>query len=83
MRIRLQHRNTGFLQDFGECVRARRVGQLLSQEQLSARCGMHRTYITDIECGYRNLSILTALRVARGLEVALSSLILQAENGDK
>lgn len=83
MRRRFQHRNERFLQHLGESVRIHRIDQLLSQEQLGTRCGMHRTYITDIENGYRNLSLLTVLKLAQALEIAISSLILRAENGNK
>ena len=79
MRSRFQHRNQKFLQHLGESVRTYRVDKLLSQEQLGTLCGLHRTYITDIEGGYRNLSLLTALKVAGALEIALSALIGHAE----
>lgn len=80
MRRQRQHRKEKFLQELGDSVRLFRVELLLSQEQLGQRCGLHRTYITDVESGYRNLSLLTVVKLAQALEITLSSLILHAEN---
>lgn len=68
MRRRLQHRNKKFLLSLGETVRQRRLDLCISQEELAARCTMHRTYITDVESGYRNVSLLTLLKIADGLQ---------------
>jgi transcriptional regulator with XRE-family HTH domain len=69
MRRRLQRRTEKFLSALGDAVRHRRVDLCISQEELAARCTMHRTYITDVESGYRNVSILTLLKIADGLNV--------------
>ena len=42
---------------YGQAVRKIRLERGISQEELADRCGLHRTYISDIELGKRNLSL--------------------------
>ena len=63
----------------GEAVRERRVDAGLSQEELAARCGLHRTYVGGIERGERNVSYANLLRVASALHVRGSQLLARAE----
>ncbi len=76
-----QHRKRA-LGALGEAVRNRRVDLGLTQEDFGATVELHRTYVTDIEGGLRNLSFLTLLKLAKGLNCALSELILDAETLD-
>ncbi len=46
----------------------------LSQEELAERCGFDRTYISMLERGKRNPSLLNLLKLARGLETSVSQL---------
>lgn len=45
----------------------------LTQEALAEKAGLHRAYFWDIENG-RNISIKTAYKIARALDVKLSEL---------
>lgn len=74
-----QHKKRA-LKALGEVVRSRRVELGLSQEELGSKAELHRTYVTDIEGGLRNLSFLTLLRVAKGLNCSLAELIAEAES---
>lgn len=76
-----QHRQQA-LKALGEAIRNRRLGLALTQEQLGADVELHRTYITDIEGGLRNLSFLTLLRLSTGLKCSLSELVSDAESLD-
>lgn len=69
MRKRRQHKNKKFLQAVGLAIRFFRLELCLSQEELGARCNVHRTYITEIESGVRNISLLTLANVATALEI--------------
>ena len=50
----------------------------LSQEKLAERCGLHRTYISDIERCKRNISIENIQRIADALAVEAYQLFLEA-----
>ena len=69
MRKHQQRNDQKFLVSVGAAIRQRRVDALLSQRELGARCGVHRTYITEIENGMRNISLLTTSKVAKALNV--------------
>lgn len=46
----------------------------ISQEELAERAGLHRTYISDIERGARNLSLESIEKLARALQIPLATL---------
>ena len=47
----------------------------MSQEELAAVCGLHRTYISDIERCERNLSIDNIEKIALAFNVSVSDLL--------
>jgi CheY-like chemotaxis protein len=73
----------GFLpnlkKDFGAAVRAHRLRLGYSQGRLAERAGLHRTYVTDVERGARNISLESMARLARALEMSISSLFVKPE----
>ncbi|CAN5603051.1 helix-turn-helix transcriptional regulator [soil metagenome] len=70
------------LHGLGEVVRKRRLALDLSQEELAGRAGVHRTYLSDIERGARNITITVLARLADALEVKVSRLFrLTEQNG--
>ena len=60
---------------FAANIRENRVSKHISQEDLAERCGLHRTYISDIERGRRNVSIDNIERIAIGLQVPPEKLL--------
>lgn len=56
-------------------IRRLRLKQRLSQEELAARCGLHRTYVGAIERGERNVTLRTLAAVAEALGVTAAALI--------
>ena len=40
----------------------------LSQEQFADECGLHWTYVGQVERGRRNISLHNILKIAEGLE---------------
>lgn len=58
----------------GAAIKAHREQLGLSQEKLAARCGFDRTYISMLERGKRNPSLLNLQRLAEGLEISVSKL---------
>ena len=60
---------------FGLRVREVRLEQELTQEGLAEASGLHPTFISNVERGYRVPSVPTMLRLARGLGVEPSRLV--------
>ncbi|KAA8725235.1 helix-turn-helix transcriptional regulator [Corynebacterium flavescens] len=63
------------LKAVGLRVRTARTDMGLSQESLAHLCGLHRTYVSSIERGERNLSILNLLTLATVLKIDAAVLI--------
>lgn len=55
-------------------IKAFREGAKLSQEELAHRCAIHVTYLSGLENGKRNPSLLVLSRLANGLNVKLEAL---------
>lgn len=55
----------------GKRVRELRNSTGISQEELADLAGLDRTYITSVECGKRNISIVNIEKLANALEVSL------------
>ena len=53
----------------GESIRKRRMELGLSQESLAERSGLHRTYISDVERGNRNVTINSLDRILSALGI--------------
>ena len=61
---------------FGKNVRLTRERCHWSQERLSEESGLHRTYISGIECGQRNPTIQIVQRIANALNVDIPYLFI-------
>ncbi len=59
---------------FGKRVRELRLEKKFSQEDLAELSGLHRTYISSVELGKRNISLRNIELIAQALEVPLSDL---------
>ncbi|RBO86840.1 helix-turn-helix domain-containing protein [Nocardia puris] len=62
-------------QVFGERVLARRGELGLSQEKAAEACGLHWTYLGQVERGQRNLTLHNILKIAAGLEIDAGELV--------
>lgn len=67
------------LLQFGLRVKALRTALGISQEQLGLIAELDRTYISGIERGIRNVSLLNIHRIARALQVPIVDLFIVAE----
>jgi transcriptional regulator with XRE-family HTH domain len=63
------------LRVFGRTVRRLRIQRHLSQEQLAEAARISRNYVSDIERGTRNPSLVAIIALARALAVPLASLV--------
>ena len=64
-----------FLRALGARVRSCREKRQWTQEELSERSELDRSYIAGIEAGLRNPSIKAINKVARGLGLMMSELL--------
>jgi len=64
---------------FGKIVKNIRCQKGLSQDELSEKTGLDRTFISQIENGQRNPSLSTILKISEGLNIKPSALISKFE----
>jgi transcriptional regulator with XRE-family HTH domain len=63
-------------------VKKFRAERGLSQEELAFECGLHRTYVSGVERGVRNPTVVVLEKIAKALKVA-TSLLLEERSGPK
>ena len=54
---------------FGDNLKKYRTQLGLSQEAFAEKCGLHRTYISAIECYRRSIALENVQRIADALEI--------------
>lgn len=64
---------------FGLSVKKQRLLKNISQEKFAEKVGLHRTYISEVERGTRNVSLINIVRIAEGLEMKTSELFAEME----
>lgn len=65
--------------DFGHTILHFRLQKGLSQESLAEKCELDRTYISSVERGKRNISLINIIKLSNALEVTPSTLFQQME----
>lgn len=60
---------------FGKRVRELRSQKGISQEQLSFKADLHRTYIGMIERAEKNITLINIEKIANALEVDINDLL--------
>jgi len=65
---------------FATAVRLWREKHQITQEELAERANLHRTYISDIERGVRNLSLENINKLAQALEVSIPELFRESSH---
>lgn len=66
------------LRALGTAIRALRKARGLSQEDLAHACGIERSYMSGIERGQQNLTVIALGRIAEGIGVPLEALMHEA-----
>ena len=82
--IEVRHRRhdsavSALAKSFGAAVRRLRTEAGLSQDEYALACGVHRTYVGRVERGEANVTLESAMRLARPLGIAASALVHAAE----
>ena len=62
---------------FGDNLKLYRTQLGLSQEAFASKCGMHRTYISAIECYRRIISLENIQRIADALGIETYKLFIE------
>lgn len=60
---------------FGENLKKVRTNTSISQEKLAELAGLHRTYVSSVERGERNVSLETIEKLASALDVTMAELM--------
>jgi transcriptional regulator with XRE-family HTH domain len=60
---------------FAKRIKEARTSQGISQEKLAELCGLHRTYVSSVERGERNITVDNMERLASALGVDLRKLL--------
>lgn len=60
---------------FGKILRKARLEAGKSQEDLAGDAGLHRTYISSVERGERNITIVNIYRLAKALSIDAKDLL--------
>ena len=56
---------------YGEYLKYFRKKKGLSQEDLAFKSSIHRTYISEVERGRRNISIVNIAKIAKALNLSI------------
>lgn len=64
---------------FGQTIRRLRTAKGISQEKFADLCDLHRTYVSDVELGKRNVSLENIWKMALALDTRLSILFEEVE----
>lgn len=67
---------------FGTNLRKYRIEKGFSQEKFAELCGLHRTYISDIECFQRNVSLENIQKIAEALDIEPGALLIDSHKGE-
>ena len=67
---------------FGTNLRKFRTQKEYSQEKFAELCGLHRTYISDIECFQRNVSLENIQKIAEALEIKTHTLLVDEKENN-
>ncbi|ADZ65062.1 transcriptional regulator [Lactococcus lactis subsp. lactis] len=62
---------------FGNNVKRYRLKMGLSQEKFAELCNLHRTYISDIECFQRNVSLESVQKIAEAIQIEPYKLLIE------
>ena len=67
---------------FGSAIRKLRMNRGISQEAFADLCNLHRTYISDIELGKRNVSLENIKHIADAIGIKMSDLFEEVESNE-
>lgn len=66
--------------EIGQRIRSYRLQNGLNQEELAEKCGLHPTYIGQVERGEKNATLESVSKITNGLSLPLSKLFENMSN---
>lgn len=63
------------LKSFGKHLKDIRISLKISQEELALKADLDRTYISGIERGLRNVSLINIVKLANALNISLTEMV--------
>jgi transcriptional regulator with XRE-family HTH domain len=75
--------DTQIIATVAENVRRARKLAGLSQEELAVEAEVDRTYVSQVERGKRNITIVVLARLARAMQTTAAALVSEASDGVK
>ena len=63
----------------GVNIRRLRLAKKLSQEELAFEAGIDRSYLSEIENGYKNVGVTVLQQIAKALDVSVASIVSELE----
>ncbi len=75
----MSHDEDQFRKQLAAIILNKRQQMGLSQEEVARRSKLHRTYISDVERGERNISVESLRRIAAALDMQVWQLVQYAE----
>ncbi len=69
--------DTGIVEVVANAVRKARLAAGISQEELALEAGLDRTYISQVERGKRNVTVIVLARIAGALKTTPDRLLVQ------
>lgn len=70
------------LELFGKQLQAIRLAKGWSQEKLAGEADLDRTYVSSVERGKRNISLINIYKLAKALDVTPQSLLTKGDAGE-
>lgn len=70
-------------QDFSQNLRKIRIAKGFSQEALAEACDLHRTYVSSVERGERNITVDNMEKLAIALGVDIREMLAPNANPSK
>lgn len=68
---------------FGERLRQARIAAGLTQPQVGERCGMTAQYVSRVELGRKNLTLITMAKLAEAVGSRVSDMLREPEVSQK
>lgn len=79
----MAHDEDVFRRQLATIILNKRQQMGLSQEEIARRSKLHRTYISDVERGERNISVESLRRIAAALDMQVWQLVKYAEETEE